>query len=174
MDVDNWRLLFVRAQMGLLQEGILSDRLVGTVWGALSDVQSGYMRGVEDPLLVLYEVAAAMRAAGRCLFLLFGDFHEAFPRVWRQDLFHLLAHGPQVSGGCLHLLGSILELDIGGRSVVLVDQGLPEGGVIGTLAYTTLPDSFVKLLHAERCGISWPPVCPAPWSGRRWVGHGTP
>ena len=41
VDVESWRLLFIRAQMGFLQEGILSDRLVGTIWDALSDGPSG-------------------------------------------------------------------------------------------------------------------------------------
>jgi hypothetical protein len=85
-NMDNWRLLFVRSQMGLLQEGVWSNRLRPSIWQQLHPCQSGYQRAVDDAWLVLFELAAVLRAAGRSLYIIMGDFEKAFPRTWRQDL----------------------------------------------------------------------------------------
>ncbi|OLP99287.1 hypothetical protein AK812_SmicGene18188 [Symbiodinium microadriaticum] len=126
------KLLFIKSQMGLLQEGILAIRLRPAVWGSLQNGQSGYMRGVDDPLLVLHDLAQITVHQNRCFYAVMGDFEKAFPSVWREDVLSLAAECPGVSGGVLHLLGDILDLDmvsvlLSGSSVVPVRQGLPEG-----------------------------------------------
>ena len=47
MNHGSWRLIFVKCQMGLLQEALLTERLVMDVYGDLVAGQSGYIRGVE-------------------------------------------------------------------------------------------------------------------------------
>ena len=86
--MDNWRLLSVHARMGLLQEGVLANRLRPSVLqeACASEWVSPYQRGVGDAWLVLFELSSAYRAAGRCLFLIMEDFVKAFPSVWREDL----------------------------------------------------------------------------------------
>ena len=178
-DFSSWRLLFIKSQMGLLQEGILAIRLRPAVWGSLQNGQSGYMRGVDDPLLVLHDLAQITVHQNRCFYAVMGDFEKAFPSVWREDVLSLAAECPGVSGGVLHLLGDILDLDmvsvlLSGSSVVPVRQGLPEGGVLGPILYTLLPDSLAKVLLGHSCGLALSPKVPAAWANHSWSGQGTP
>ena len=89
-NIDNWRFLFVRSQMGLLQEGVLAQRLRPEVWKTLHPCQSGYQPGVGDARLVLNELVASYLSAGRCLFIIMGDFKKAFRRTWRKDLLEII------------------------------------------------------------------------------------
>ena len=43
-DFGSWRLLFIKSQMGLLQEGVLANGVRPSIWGYLLDGQSSYMR----------------------------------------------------------------------------------------------------------------------------------
>ena len=61
----SYRLLTVRAQLGLLQEGVLAARLKPCIYGHLCVGQSGYIRDVEDPMLVLFELVAAQANTNR-------------------------------------------------------------------------------------------------------------
>jgi len=93
--IENFRLIYNKVQMGLLQESLLFSRLKTDVWGALRPGQNGYIRDTADPLLVAHEVIAALLAEGRRGWLLLGDFRKAFPRTWRE---HLLVLLHQVAG----------------------------------------------------------------------------
>ena len=107
----SFRLIFVKAQMGLLQEGLISKRLKHIVFDYLMPVQSGYWKGVEDPHLVLHELCSMTMEHKRQLWLVFADFKKAFPRTWRGNLLLLLNKGPRVLDGAFALLASVLELD---------------------------------------------------------------
>ena len=78
-EYDSWRLLFVKSQMGLLQEGVLALGLRPRVWGYLEDGQSGYLRSGDDPLLVLSELNCFSTEQNRRIFANMGDFQKAFP-----------------------------------------------------------------------------------------------
>ena len=84
-----------------------------------------------------------------CVWEVLGDFIKAFPRTSRLDLVLLIAAGPRLRGGAFEMLRSIFDHDVvavwySGESMVKVVKGLPEGGAMGTLTYTTLPDSSFK------------------------------
>ena len=59
-NVDNWRQLEVPSQLGLLQESVLATRAKGPVRAHLSQGQSGYIRDVSDPQMVLHEISATV------------------------------------------------------------------------------------------------------------------
>ncbi len=47
---ENYRLLEIKNQLGLAQEGLLFRRCKARVWGTLQEEQSGYRRSTDDPL----------------------------------------------------------------------------------------------------------------------------
>ena len=60
----------------------------------------------------------------------------------------------------LALTASVLESDTvhiwhSGESAVRVTQGIPEGGAMGNLLYTSLPDTLVKRLLTAGFGMGW-------------------
>ncbi|CAE8693583.1 unnamed protein product [Polarella glacialis] len=79
----SFRKIFVKCQLGLLQETLLTRRLLPSVLPAISEGQSGYCRGVEDAQLLLLELSAWARRFGIPLWSVYGDFVKAFPRTWR-------------------------------------------------------------------------------------------
>ena len=90
----SYRLLTVRVQMGLLQEGVMSARLTPNIRAYLTIGQSGYARDVEDVMLVLFEfLSAQVQLFNRCPWICFGDFRKAFPYTDRADLLCLLYSG---------------------------------------------------------------------------------
>ena len=92
--------------MDLLQEMILANRVRTDVWHALCPGQSGYMRGTEDPVLVMQELGHAYYSSQRCLYAILGDYVKAFPRCWREDLLCIVGEKGAIRGGSLFLLGS--------------------------------------------------------------------
>ena len=84
--IEHYRLIFVKVQMGLLQQAILSGRMLPSVRNELEAGQSGYARGVEDPVLLLHELIALRRGLLLPTWYLMGDFKKAFPRTWREDV----------------------------------------------------------------------------------------
>ena len=136
----NFRFLFVRAQMGLLQEGLLTRRLCPALRAEITAGQSGYVRGTEDPHLLLFELQSIRVALGMCLWATFGDYVKAFPRTWRADLLDMVLSDGHTHGGAMALLGDMLSGDVlhiwlSGSSVVDVFAGLPEGGTLGPALY---------------------------------------
>ena len=132
--------------MGLLQEAVLATRIKPHIHGHLCPGQSGYVRDVEDPMLVLFELIVTQAQMGRLLWLCFGDFVKAFPRTSRADLLALLYSGPRIRHGAFALLEDIMSRDelfvwLSGYGSTVLKKGLPEGGSLGSLCYTTLPDS---------------------------------
>ena len=102
-------------------------------------------------------MATAMRT-GRPIYVVLGDFKHAFPNTWREALLVLLKRSAGIRGGALLLLNSMLSEDLvlvafGGPSIVKIKQGIPEGGVIGPLSYTTPPNSLLQALDGKRCGV---------------------
>ena len=73
--------------------------------------QSGYLRGTEDAQSVVPSICADAIDAGRCVYMVKGAFDKAFPSEWREDSIVIMAKGPMIGGGYLHLLGSIFECD---------------------------------------------------------------
>ena len=178
-EVENFRLIFIKAQMGLLQETLLTQRWLGAVRQYVLPCQSGFVRGVEDAWLLLHETCAEAASQGRPLWTVMGDFRKAFPSVIRQDLLHSLADGPGVCGDSLLLLNSILQKDIvsiwlSGQSEVSVTSGIPEGGTIGPFAYPVLLDSLVRELLAAECGVGLQVSIPDAWTSMQWRGQGSP
>ena len=91
--------------------------------------QSGFVRTVEDPFLLLYELIAETMDLHRALWLLMGDCVEAFPRQWRAALLDGVERGPRIRGGALVAFGDILQQDVvcvwlSGCSEVHVTQGI--------------------------------------------------
>ena len=113
--------------MGLLQEWVLALQLRPAIWSHLLEGQSRYIRSSDNPILALSELRQlTVTSQSRCIFVLLvmGDFQKAFPSCWRDDILHLAAECPLVSGGSLHLLGDILDSDLvavclGGFSILL-------------------------------------------------------
>ena len=177
--IDSWRLIEVETQMGLLQELLIFNRAVHCVRAYLSSFQSGYIRDVGDAHLVLHEVLSAVISDDRCAWGFMGDLWKAFPHTWRQSLVKLLHDGPQIRGGCLALIGSVLEWDVVlvnqcGCSCVRVNQGVPEGGLLGAFGFTLLPDVLAKELQAADHGVGLDVRRPAIWQGHQWIGCGSP
>eukprot|EP00439_Symbiodinium_sp_Y106_P071520 s5564_g12.t2 len=173
----SFRLIFVKAQLGLMQEALLAQRWLSATRRFIQPCQSGYIRGVDDAHLLLHEVSAEAILQHRPLWFVMGDFHKAFPRVCRHDLLCALADGPHVNGHCLGLLGDILKEDhvvvwYSGFSETIVTSGIPEGGCIGPFGYPVLLDSLVREILAEggSLGVGW--RIPQVWQGRVWSGHG--
>ena len=165
--------------MGLLQEGILSCRVTASLRADLRGCQSGYIRDVQDPHLLLHEVVSMRRQRNMPTWLVMADYVKAFPRTWRDDLLVILAEGPQLQDGAFALLADILARDEvvinqSGWSVVELRHGLPEGGTIGPLTYTSLPNTLMKELLAGHHGVSMKVRIPSEWSQHVWLGLGRP
>ena len=156
--IPNYRLIMIKQQMGLLQETLLSQRLEPKVRSALTSGQSGYVRDVEDPIVLLHEICALRLAINLPTWTLMGDFKKAFPKVWREDLLVKMGIHGLVKDCAFALLCDVLHRDfilvpMSGTSLVDIQRGIPEGGTIGTLLYTSLPDDLVKTLIARGDGI---------------------
>jgi len=107
--MESFRLIMVKDQMGLIQESIIAARLTVKVRFSLTPGQSGYERGVDDPQMLLIEVWSEAHGQKRCVWVLLGDFKQAFPRTWRGDLLCILADNAGIHGGMLSLMGEILR-----------------------------------------------------------------
>ena len=176
---ESFRLIFVKVQLGLLQEALLAARVKPTLFEFLHPCQSGYCKAVDVPHLVLHELCSMARQQNRVIWLVMGDFKKAFPRVWRELLLDLLGSGPRLHNGIFELLASILASDSvhvwqSGISVVKVLQGIPEGGSIGPSCYNILPDSLVRLLEEANLGLGLGTPMPELWQEHSWSGHGHP
>ena len=179
LDTASYRLIFVKSQMGLLQEGVLMHELRPTIQAAVSDNQSGYVRDCGDPVLSLHLIFQMRAALSLPWWICLGDFQSAFPKVWREDLLCLLNKQAGLSGASLCLLASMFQLDVvivglGGPSAVEIRSGLPEGGVLGPATYTSLPESLTRLLEDNGLGIGLDPKIPEVWQGFIWTGGGNP
>jgi hypothetical protein len=177
--IESYRRIWIRSQMGLLQEGTFSLMCKPDIVAALTRGQSGYVRDVADAHLLLDAILSFRKQHNLPLFMLPGDFVKAFPRVLREDLLLLLNRQAKLRGGCFLLMVDIFSLDllvvpVSGCSRVDVVTGLPEGGVAGPLTYTTLPDSLARKLHDKGFGVALRPVVPRQWEKRCWNGAGTP
>ena len=175
----SFRLVFVKVQLGLLQECLMAGRLKHTIFNYIHACQSGYCKGVDDPHLAMHELSSSARRQLRMIWSVLGDFKKAFPRTWRELLLTLLGQGPQVQDGMYELLASTLESDsvhiwLSGCSVIQVEQGIPEGGALGPLCYNVLPDSLVKKLEAEGHGFGIDPDIPSVWVDHQWCCGGSP
>ena len=134
---------------------------------------------MKDAHLLLHETTAVLQLSGRCLWQAMGDFVKAFPQTWRADLLLLLSDGPGVRGGALVLLHNIFAADVvhvwlSGEGKVEIKRGIPEGGTLGCLAYTTLPDSLVRALLEADWGVGIDVEMPRCWQCHKWRGSGSP
>jgi hypothetical protein len=175
----SYRLIMVKCQMGLLQEALVFERIVAKVRATVTPGQSGYCRDVGDAHLLLHELMAEAIGLGKPLWVVFGDLEKAFPRTWRQLMLHELSKSAGIRDGMLALLGSMLEHDqvhvhISGNSIVIVLQGVSEGGLIGPLAFPTFMDTLTKQLVDQGCGVGLGIQMPIAWQGFAWSGKGTP
>ena len=55
-----------------------------------------------------------------------------------------------------------------------VEEGISEGGLLGTLFYNLLPNFLLLELRALRYGVAAALQIPAAWSSHVWKGVGTP
>ena len=169
----------VKSQMGLLQEGVIFHRVAPKVRATVTPGQSGYSRDVADAQLLLHELMAERKGLGLPLWSIFGDLEKAFPRTWRQGMLKQLREKALLTDGMFALLGSILEADhvhvyISGVSVVLVKQGVSEGGLIGPLCFPSFMDSLTQALQEADCGVGFGISMPGAWVNHTWKGAGTP
>ena len=103
---------------------------------------------------------------------------KAFPKTSRSDLLNIIGQSC-IEGGTLASLCGIFQWDevvvlLSGTSAVTVNDGIPEGGTLGTTLYTCLPDSLVKELLSLGMGIGLKRTVPPAWAGHVWKGSGTP
>ena len=97
----------------------------------------------------MHEIISLFEALGRILFFVMGDFRKAFPKVWREDLRLILKSTVQVTrGGSFVLLfePNVVHAWLGGQSKLRVRPGILEGGCLGTLLYSLVPNSLVAFL----------------------------
>ena len=102
----SFRLIFVKTQLKLMQEALLTQRWLSTVRNHIQPCQS-----IDDAHLLLHESCAEAMFQHRPLWFVAGDFQKAFPRVCRQDLLCAVADGPGVRGRSVRLLADILKSD---------------------------------------------------------------
>ena len=100
----NFRLIMVKALFGLMQEGLVFQRLRSTIRSSLCPGQAGYIRDVADTHLLLHEVTAEFFNSGRPLWSAAGDFAKAFPRTWRETLLEESHTDAGISRGMYALL----------------------------------------------------------------------
>ena len=130
----NFRNLFIKSQLALLQEGVMRLRWNPACRKSLTQGQSGYMFGVEEAQFLLHEIAAIACAKQLALWVVLGDFRKAFPNVWREQLVCLSRDQVGFDGGSRALLADFLVEDVvsvwqNGISTVSVTIGIPEGAV---------------------------------------------
>jgi hypothetical protein len=77
----------------------MAQRIAPPVRARLRPGQGGYVRGVEDPQLVLHEACAERSFLKLCTWMLFGDQKKAFPKTWREALLGLLWRNGGLRGG---------------------------------------------------------------------------
>jgi hypothetical protein len=141
--------------------------------------QSGYIRDVGDAHLLLHEITASRRFIGLPTIQIMADVAKAFPRTWRQDFLLSLMKAGGIRDGAWSLCHSIMQSDtvivnVGGCSKVPVDQGVPEGGLLGPLGFPTWFDSLAKDLRDKGLGVGIGMEVPDCWQGHPWRGHGVP
>ena len=108
-----------------------------------------------------------------------GDFERAFPKTWRENPANLVYSTSGLRGRAFISLCSAFAWDevaffSSGVSSVCLNQGLPEGGTLGTTTYTTLPDSFIKRLEAKGHVYGINKQVPPVWAAHTWRGFGSP
>ena len=101
----SFRLIMIEAQLGLLQEGILFNSVVGKIRSTVTPGQSGHSRDVGDAHLLLDTLVAEAKGLRKPLWAFFGDLEKAFPRTWRQAVLQQLCDGAHIKDGNLALLG---------------------------------------------------------------------
>ena len=176
---DSWRLIEVREQLALLQEGVVSQRLRGPLRVSVPPGQSGYVRDVADAHLLLHEVVTIRLRQGLPTFQVPGDVAKAFPRTcWVGFLMAQQDHAG-VRGGIWALQCSMLEWDlvqvcIGAVSTVSVVEGVTEGSVLGPMGFTIWFDSLARFLCARGHGVAVGAMVPQRWLGFSWSGIGCP
>ena len=178
-EIESFRLIMVKSQLGLLQEGVLFIRLRDIVRIKITPGQSGYLRDVADAHLLLHELSAAAIQDGRPLCAIFGDLQKAFPRTWRQGLLCSLHARAGIRDGCFALLSSILAEDnvhvhFNGSAAVLVHQGISEGGTIGPLTFPIYMEELTQELLAAGMGVGVGIQMPGEWQEHVWSGAGSP
>ena len=71
----SFRLIFVKTQLGLMQEALLAQCWLSTVRNHIQPCQSGYIRSIDDAHLLLHEACAEAMFQHRPLWFVMGDFH---------------------------------------------------------------------------------------------------
>ena len=176
---ESFRLIVIKSQFGLLQEDLAFHRLRDCIRERVSQGQSGCIRDVGDAHLLLHEIMAVAVHDRRVVCAIHGDLQKAFPRTWRQSLLHSLSTTGGVQDGALALLGSIFDEDhvhvfINGAGMVVVAQGIAEGGVIGPLTFPIYMEELTRELQAAGHGVGIGITIPEAWGKHVWMGSGTP
>ena len=150
--------IIVNTQLGLLMERLFWSRVVAKVRLAVSSSQTGYIHRCEYHALAFHELAACRLGCGCGLWALMGDLVGAFPKTWRALVLVLASVSAGIQGTELVLLREFLrhtsvEVSYSGSSVVEMDSGLPEGGMLGPLCYPLVPSLLDKMLSGAGCGL---------------------
>ena len=110
------------------------------------------------------------------------DMRKAFPRTWRESLLDEASVDPAkegrpgipLRGGALVAVSECLRWDevvigLGEKAlIVILMQGIPEGGVLGPWLYTKIPDVLIRRLREAGCGVRMGVEVPVAWQGCRW------
>ena len=176
---DSWRLLEIRAQVGLVQECILTHRVRSTLHANIIPGQSGYIRDASDAHLLLHEIIALRHDTGLPTIPLLGDVARAFPRTWREDFFNEICISAKLTHGAQALFGDTLDSDvvivtIQGFSKVMKVVGVPEGGVWGPTGFPAWFNSLTVYLRNRGHGVGIMPPLPRAWNKCIWPTHGVP
>ena len=175
----SFRFLGISDLHGLVQETIILVRFGNSVDESLLWFQTGYRFDVANHQLSLSVLQDSYVQQGRSLFMLFGDFVHAFPRSWRAPLLIQLKVLVGISDGAFTLAASIMEFDVwlillSGLQRVLLYQGAPEGSKYGPKFFNLLPDTLIRRLVENGCGVASSGWTPASWCEHSWVGQGSP
>lgn len=178
-DPASYRFLAIADLHGLIQEQLLMNRIANSIHRSIEWHQTGYRFDARNHHFTLCCLLQEYSYWNRCFIAIFADFVHAFPRCWRDALLYECHQVVGLKDGAFALLGSIMKKDVwrislSGDSCLSTTGGIPEGSKYGPPCFNLLPNSLIKRLQAEQCGISTVTDVPQVWKGHVWTGRGSP
>ena len=161
----SYRFLAVADLHGSIQESLLAARITGSIRHALDWVQTGYMCDVQLHHFTLSFLQDNFKHWNRSFIEIFADFAHAFPRAWRSLILVESRNTAGLQDGAYASLAEILAQS---------SHGVPEGSKLGPLCFNLKPNTLVKRLRMEKCGLASTAWVPVEWKSHRWSGRGVP